>query len=679
MNLSHLTSLAVLLALCAPAAAVDKLTYHQDRQRTGWNSQEKLLTPQSLTSGRFGQLWQTPQLDSVNGQAPRLFATPLYVDRVRLSAGKHAGKTLSVIYAATDVGYLYAINAKAAAGVPAGAILWKRRLGEAQPARGDLSTPVIDLTSQRIYTVAGDGDKPWRAHALDLRSGEPLPGWPVAIDAAAVNAPGINRNGSIQFPNWPLIQRGALNLSPSGSRLYVAFGGSGSSGWLVALDTAAARVATAFSTAANPGETQGGMWGSAGASVDKEGHVHIASGSDVNVHLKKLGLPGIFPDSEHNWGQSVIRLRDDDKTGFELVGTYTPFNYAQAQVMDIDLGSSGTVVIDLEPAATSTPQLLLLAGTKQGNAYLLDRSRMPGSLVKRPPISHDSTTDGSLLAPDIQPQFGQRGPLNVFGPYADDNAMNDQARSRTTAAYFRSAAGKHYAFTSGSAKTGNKLETSVPPGLARLEIVTAPGQPAHLRIDQLEMTHTFQNPGSAVVSSDGGRGAIVWVLDTNARRTAPMQGPDAARPVLYAFDALTLALLWKSAPDELATTGKYNEATVVDGMVIVGTDRIQAFGLRTAKRAPVFAPLFQAAAAAPAKPVDPAQQRIGKALFEQRCAACHSTGMAGVPGQDKLAKLAPAHIVDTLRRGIMQPQASGLKTAELDALAAYLTHRRARP
>ena len=101
-----------------------------------------------------------------------------------------------------------------------------------------------------------------------------------------------------------------------------------------------------------------------------------------------------------------------------------------------------------------------------------------------------------------------------------------------------------------------------------------------LRIDQLETSVVLENPGSPVVTSNGYRDAIVWVLDENARRTALLSGSDAPRPVLYAFDAMTLRLLWKSRPGELNTSGKYNEPAFARGTVFVGTDRIQAFGLR---------------------------------------------------------------------------------------------------
>jgi outer membrane protein assembly factor BamB len=562
--------------------SLDKLTYHYDSQRTGWNDREMRLTPESVSGPAFGELWQTPQLDSFNDQPPRLYATLLYVDDVKISSGQYQGRSFSVLYAVTDTGYTYAVNAFAAGNTPPGTILWRKQLTDKPEFCGNLSTPIIDPRQHRIY-VTGCEARTWSVHALDIRNGEEVNGWPVAIAPAAVNTPGINRNGTTQFPSTPPIQRGALNLSPDASRLYVAFGGARYSGWIIAVDTIAARVATAFSATPKTEEYQGGMWASGGPALDRQGHIHIATGaSSARELMNQPDFAGIFPGSAHNWGQSVIKLRDDPRQGFTLIGTYTPFNYCQASSNDIDIGSGGTVVIDLDPATTSTPELLVLGGVKQGNVYLLDRAHMPGSLIQRQPCSIDSTTDRSLLSPELQPQFGQLGPVNVFGPYGDKDAMSDQARSHTTPAYFRDAAGKNYIFATGSAKTGDRLETSAPPGLARLEIVASPGKPAYLRIDQFEMTQTLGNPGSPIVTSHGGRDGIVWVLDENARRTTSMYGPNAPRPVLYAFDALTLRLLWKSAPGQLFTSGKYNEPTVVRGVVFVGTDRIQAFGLPAA-------------------------------------------------------------------------------------------------
>ena len=567
----------------AGATEINKLTYHNDPQRTGWNANESLLTPTTVSSPAFGLRWSSPRLDAFEGVPPRLFAAPLYVDRVQVSTRRSGVQTLSVIYAVTTTGYAYAVNARQTGEVAPGEILWRNRLTDrpcAEGTRGNLSTPAIDVSRQRLYVTSCDDGAGWQAHAVDIRSGETVSGWPLTIDDAAVNVPGINQNGTAQFPaTAQTLQRGALNLSPDQSRLYVTFGAGPSSGWMVALDTDAVRVATAFSATAVTEQEQGGMWSSGGPSVDALGHVYIATGANIAYTQRNVGIAAMFPDSPHSWGQSILKLADTPPRGFELIGTYTPFNYCQAGAADIDLGSSGTVIIDLDPSTTSTPHLLTLGGAKQGNVYLLDRTKLPGSLVRKPPCNHDPLRDQSLLSPHVQPQFGTRGPVNVFGPYSDTHGMVDQAKSRSTLAHYRNEHGTNYVFVTGSSKTGDDFEISVPPGLARLEIVTTPGEHAYLRVDQLEHTQTLHNPGSPVVTSNGSRDAIVWVLDTDAPRSTPLYGPNAPQPVLYAFDADDFTLLWRSPPGVLATGGKYSEPTIARGTVFVGTDRIQAFGL----------------------------------------------------------------------------------------------------
>jgi mono/diheme cytochrome c family protein len=252
-----------------------------------------------------------------------------------------------------------------------------------------------------------------------------------------------------------------------------------------------------------------------------------------------------------------------------------------------------------------------------------------------------------------------------------------------------------YIFASGSAKTGDDFSTSAPPGLARIELVAAPGKPAYLRIDRLEGTQIFGNPGSPVVSSAAGADAIVWVLDTNAPRTAPLYGDQAPMPVLYAFDAVTLKLLWKSAPGELATSGKYNEPAVADGLVLVGTDRVQAFGLRskrlstssvsrgkpransvaarpaTAATDRVLPPAGRAPAVGKSDPI-----AVGRTIFRARCAACHESRQPGTPSRADLAKLPQAQIVDILLRGVMRPMANGLSGQDANNVAQFVTSTR---
>ena len=571
--------------------SVNATTFHYDRQRTGWNPNETLLAPSNVSAPNFGPLWNSPVLDSVTigstSYPPHLYATPLYVDGVQITAGPYAGSQFSVVFAATTNNFVYAINAFDTAGppaVPAGAILWSKGLGiptnfglDGGVAVGILGTPVIDLnaTPPILYVAADaitDTARDWKVFALDLGSGNILPGWPLTINDSTL-AP-INQNGPAKFQSTSAMsQRGALNLSPDGSLLYVPFGayGDGGAGWMVSVDTVTPQLASAFSGAPSAvAFANGGMWGSGGPAVDPAGIVYDTTGNSPDGSQSSPGV----------WGESLLVW--PSQTPLQLNGTYTPWNYCQMDHADTDLGGSTPVVIpDLDPGTTSTPHLVAF-GSKQGNAYLVDRDNLPGRTDQRPPCSNDPSSDPSLLPPDLQPYYGGLpGPLNVFGPYSEVCTQGDNARMRTTPAYFQGADGTSYIFVSGATKQAECSRVPVSPGLARLRIVTSPGQPAYLSIDATDSVLSLFSPGPPVVTSNGSDKAIVWVLDANVYRSASLVGSNVPHPVLYALDANTMQLLWNSTSDQLNVGGKYNHATITHGIVLVGTDRIQAFGINS--------------------------------------------------------------------------------------------------
>lgn len=651
-------------------------TFQRDPKRTGWDDGGNGPARADVAAGRIGLAWESPPLDGDNGQAPRLYASPLYVNAVRLDDGPLRGETFAVVLAATNTGYVYAINADTKGDIAAGRILWSTRLGEPchlQPApldgvpTGILSTPVVDVARARLYVTHCDPRQRWQAYALDLRNGRVLEGWPVRLDEETLNA--VNRNaGPERVPPRRKhdfrVQRAALNLSPDGSRLYVGFGET-ETGWIVSVDTQAARVHSAFASSAMPHRGSGGIWGSGGPAVDDDGSVFVVTGS---------GFDGYKPQP-HDWTQSVLRLEDDLEAGFVLRGTYTPFNHCRTATMDIDLGSGGAMLVP-------GPRALMVVGGKQGNAYLLDRGRLPGRLDMRPPCDTPPDHDGSLLPPEPQPQFGTRGPLNVFGPYSDEDGAMDVARSRSVPAFFRDTEGRAHVFMTGSTREAEGSARAVPPSLVRLVIEDERGKP-WLRVAARQREVVLRNPGPAVVTSRGGRDAVVWVLDENAPRSALLSGDDAPRPVLYAFDALTLELLWRSAPGQLHTSGKYNAPAFARGMVFIGTDRIQAFaatgdaqGGQTPLPALADAHVRGAGAAQSAEVPAAAENEItvvdAAALYATRCAACHEHPVGNIPPRRVVASYPRARIVRALSHGAMRAQAAGLTPAEIHALARYL-------
>ena len=123
--------------------------------------------------------------------------------------------------------------------------------------------------------------------------------------------------------------------------------------------------------------------------------------------------------------------------------------------------------------------------------------------------------------------------------------------------------------------------------------------------------------------------------------------------MLYAFDALNLKLLWKSPPGALQTSGKYNEPVIARGAVHVGTDRIQAFGLRGEKR-------------------NTAVTSEGEVIYTQRCAICHDQPEGRVPPREWIASRSVNYIVDALTSGAMRAQSASLNATQIDALANFL-------
>jgi mono/diheme cytochrome c family protein len=117
------------------------------------------------------------------------------------------------------------------------------------------------------------------------------------------------------------------------------------------------------------------------------------------------------------------------------------------------------------------------------------------------------------------------------------------------------------------------------------------------------------------------------------------------------------------------------------GLVLVGTDRLQAFGLRDPSRRPGLAAqpaAMVAGAATPGAGIALGAAVDGAALYAQRCAACHEQARADVPSRRQLVALPPGVIVEKLAFGSMQSQALGLGDAELDAIARWLASPEAR-
>ncbi len=205
----------------------------------------------------------------------------------------------------------------------------------------------------------------------------------------------------------------------------------------------------------------------------------------------------------------------------------------------------------------------------------------------------------------------------------------------------------------------------------RLRLLRPAGSNPYLRIDGRAMDFVLQNPGPAVVSSNGDKDAIVWVLDENARRSTRLTGPKAPQPVLYAIDPMSLKVIWKSTVGLLQASGKYNSPTIADGTVYVGTDRIVAFGIggnNLVTAAPRSQSPGMESPAIPApvesKSVGPPEVN-GKAVVQRACVTCHDIG---VVTRTRYTEAGWRRMV-----GTMVDRGAVLSDSEIADVVAYLT------
>jgi hypothetical protein len=347
-----------------PVAAVDVLTQHNNKGRTGANLLETKLNTSTVNSQRFGKLWTL----YADGQ---ITAQPLYVSGLHIDTANHpdippVNGTFNAVIIATMHNTIYVYDADNERPGPNGQTvpLWAKWLGQPRPGGADidmyhtndpewgiLSTPVIDDAKTTIYAVAwhdvGGGKFEYRLHALNLKDGTDRAA-AVAINGS-VPAPAGGQ--PVTFDSRPQKQRAALLLNKD--VLYIGFGG-GFHGWLFAFDAKTLHQIALWCT--TPTGNQGGIWmGGQGPVADADGNVYVMTGN------------GSFDAAHGNYGDSFVKLRLENGT-FVVKDYFTPCNQKFLQQMDIDVGSAGPLLVPAED--------MILGGGKQGRLFLLPKNNM---------------------------------------------------------------------------------------------------------------------------------------------------------------------------------------------------------------------------------------------------------------------------------------------------------------
>ncbi len=493
-------------------------TYHNDNTRQGVNTQEYALTPSTLSSSTFGMLFSCA-LDLPG----YVYAQPLYAANLTMNDGKKH----NVVFVATESDWVYAFDADSGSCQP----LWKKRVlaagettvppadtGEVSdlvPEIGVTSTPVIDPSTSTIYVCAKAKDAGahyhHRLYALNLTDGTPKFGSPVEITAP---------NFNILFH----LQRPALLLN--NGVVYIAFGSHGDNniyqGWLFAYDAATLAQKFAFATtdptSAGPAGhgNQGSIWQSGnGPAVDAGGNIYVETAN------------GVFDPLTNNFSDSVLKI---SPTG-SVLDYFTPFNQTTLNANDVDLGSSGVVILPDAAGSSAHPHLAIATG-KTGFLYLLDQS----NLGKFNSVSNQDVQEVPVQSNSTQIVGGIFGQPAFWNGNAYVAAVGDFLKQFTVA------------------------NGSLSPG------------PVH------QSSNTFDLRGmTPAVSANGATAGIVWALDISAYPTGPA--------VLYAYDAANVSNLLFTSPGSGAGAAgaavKFTVPTVANGKVYVGGQgSLTVFGLK---------------------------------------------------------------------------------------------------
>jgi uncharacterized protein (TIGR03437 family) len=537
----RLIGLGVLLAVKAHTQ-VSVTTYRNNLARSGENLQETILTPSSVTPVQFGKLFSHP----VDGQ---VYAQPLYLPSVPIPAkGIH-----NVVFIATAHDTVYAFDADSALG-PNAFPLWQVSLATGErpatvsdvlgcnsmiPEIGITGTPVIDITTGTLYLIAltiRSGSFVHRLHALDITTGAERPGSPVVIDAFVPGTgDGFSTTG---VPFHPYLQKNRAGLLLLNGVVYIAWTSYCDAGpyhgWIIGYNAKDLVRASVFNS--SPNSWQGSFWmGGAAPAADSDGNIYVVSGN------------GTFDANKNgsDFGDSFLKLSSTG--GLALADYFTPFNQIYLNAADLDLGSSGAVLLP-DSAGSSVHRHLLLSAGKEGRIYLLDRDQM----------GHFNAGGDSQI---VQSVAGAIGPLYGSPAYFNNTV------------YFSASYDALKAFPISDGHLG-----------------TSPGS---------RSSQVFGFEGAIpIVSANGSSNGIVWLLEGLSGGT------------LHAFDASNVAnelynSQMKASRDSLGSFVRFSVPTVANGKVYAGTgNSLAVFGLINQPPQPLLSAVVNAASLQPG-PVAP--------------------------------------------------------------------------
>jgi hypothetical protein len=472
-----------------------------------------------VNQAQFGKLFSYG-LDGI------AFASPLYVANVNIPGqGFH-----NVVYVATEHDSIYAWDADGLSANP----LWKvsflkagvttvpcgdtGECGDIPIEIGITGTPVIDQATNTLYLVAKTKEGVnyvQTLHALDITTGAEKFGGPVVIQASVSGSGEGSQGGQLALDPLKENQRPALVLS--NGNVYIGWGSHGDQrpwhGWVIAYNATTLQQTAIYCV--SPDGYGGGVWSSGGGlGADATGNIYFNTGN------------GDFTASTggRDYGDTVVKLNPSGS----VLDYFTPFDQANMESQDLDLGSAGPILLVDQPGPI--PHLLITAG-KGGTIYVLNRDNM-GHFHN----GNDNQIVQALVGvlPHGGLEEGNFGAPAYFNSYVYFAAVNDNLKA--------------FQLSNGLLSNG----------------------PTSVSLD------VYSNRGGAfAVSGNGNSNGIIWAVQDN----------NPANGVLHAYDAGNLANeLYNSnqtgSRDALGVAVKFSVPLVANGKVFVVTqNQLVGFGL----------------------------------------------------------------------------------------------------
>ncbi len=355
--LKSMASLGVMAAILLPVDSygVAVTTQHNNNYRTGQNDQETILNVSNVNVNRFGKLYTYDVAALFNSAVSDVFYTQiLYLPNVNIPGkGVH-----NVLYGCSNVPFCFAVDADS--NTP----LWKASLGRV------LSTPVIDPVSNTLYVVSRsnaysiDHSIQYYLHALDVATGyEKSTNSPIQINGSVFGNGTASVNGILKFDAFNSAQKVGLLLLKG--NIYIAFSGGNEKvnqhGWMFSYNAQTLQFNSVISTSPDGNLTS--IWQSGtGIAADPNGFIYVHTGN--NLCFWPTILNCTFTTDYSN---SLLKI-DTSNNGLNIVDYFTPSNQKELNQLDLDLSSTGPLLIP----GTS----IGVSGAKDGRLYVWSENNL---------------------------------------------------------------------------------------------------------------------------------------------------------------------------------------------------------------------------------------------------------------------------------------------------------------